>query len=664
MAYVALYRRWRPQDFEGLIGQTAVKTALINALDSGKTAHAYLFTGPRGTGKTSTARILARALNCEKGPTSKPCGECESCRRIAAGTSLDVLEIDAASNRGIEEIKNLREQLAFVPAESRYKIYIIDEVHMLTKEAFNAFLKTLEEPPRHVIFILATTDPHKIPPTIHSRCQRFDFRRVTVDAITEHLAHVAAASGIKADTEALKLIAINADGGVRDALTLLDQCSVVSSGITTATVREILGIADDEAMRGLVTAIGSHDVTAALELLWHLLAQGKNEKQLLVDLAEYYRAMLLYKVAPSFEEIYLTDSKENLAKLAALFSEERIMAAQERLHQGSDALKTSLRQRITLELCLIDLCREEGSTLAALAARIDALEKRLEAQSVPTFAFKNTAGPVAKAPRDPRQKNTATSSAVAPAATDPRMQVPPSEKKQVPLDLTKNTTATRGSTTPNLNSGKEKAPARPAQVFVPASGTEDKARLEALWQKTLELMKTDGKNMMVSLVKDTTRIYDFANGVLRIAFQQEFASTRFNKQDYNSAFKAYFQKVSRLALTSLVGLGPDEIAQIAATAPAEQSAGSPAVVATTLANDAQASVAPKATVPDIKGAKAFPAYATYTQVETAKPRALNAAAVPAVLLKAQKILGGTIERVPSGEKLEAEPASAAISGDR
>lgn len=190
MAYVALYRRWRPQDFDALVGQQPVKTALSNALSSGRIAHAYLFSGPRGTGKTSTARILAKALNCEKGPTPHPCGHCLNCERIAAGTSMDVFEIDAASNRGIEEIKSLREQLAFAPVNGRYKIYIIDEVHMLTTEAFNALLKTLEEPPAHVIFILATTDPHRIPATIHSRCQRFDFRRVTVDEIAEHLALV------------------------------------------------------------------------------------------------------------------------------------------------------------------------------------------------------------------------------------------------------------------------------------------------------------------------------------------------------------------------------------------------------------------------------------------------------------------------------------------
>ncbi|MBR5582397.1 MAG: DNA polymerase III subunit gamma/tau, partial [Phascolarctobacterium sp.] len=300
MAYVTLYRRWRPQDFDTLVGQQAVKTALSNALASGRIAHAYLFAGPRGTGKTSTARILAKALNCDKGPTAHPCGECVNCERITAGTSMDVFEIDAASNRGIEEIKTLREQLAFAPVNGRYKVYIIDEVHMLTTEAFNALLKTLEEPPAHVIFILATTDPHKIPATIHSRCQRFDFRRVTVEEITDHLAMIAERSGINADREALRLIAIQSEGGMRDALSLLDQCGVMGEQVTATTVREVLGIVGRETLRELVQAIGKQDLSATLEKLNFLLEQGKDVRQVLTELAEYLRALLLYKAAPSY----------------------------------------------------------------------------------------------------------------------------------------------------------------------------------------------------------------------------------------------------------------------------------------------------------------------------------------------------------------------------
>ena len=386
MAYVALYRQWRPQNFDTLVGQQPVKQALTNALTSGRIAHAYLFAGPRGTGKTSTARILAKALNCEQGPTPNPCGKCDNCRRIAEGSSMDVFEIDAASNRGIDEIKTLRDQLAFTPVDCRYKVYIIDEVHMLTTEAFNALLKTLEEPPSHVIFILATTDPHKIPATIHSRCQRFDFRRVTVDEIVQHLAMVAQGSGLEAEEEALRLIAIQSEGGMRDALSLLDQCGVMAKKITAATVREVLGIVGREALRELVAAIGKQDVPAALAQLSALLEQGKDVRQILTELVEYLRALLLFKAVPQYNEVYLTDTVESLSELAALYSTDRIMASEERLHAALVELRGTMRQRITAELCLLDLCRREGSALASLTARVESLERQLAAgASAPAY---------------------------------------------------------------------------------------------------------------------------------------------------------------------------------------------------------------------------------------------------------------------------------------
>ena len=238
MEYVALYRKWRPKGFSELVGQEHVSRTLAQAVVGGRVGHAYLFSGPRGTGKTSTAKILAKALNCEKGPTAEPCNACESCRRISDGTSMDVMEIDAASNRGIDEIRELRETVKFAPTTGRYRVYIIDEVHMLTSEAFNALLKTLEEPPPQVVFILATTELQKVPATIQSRCQRYDFKRIAAKDIEARLQEVTEASGVAADGAALALVAREADGGLRDALSTLDQCiSLAEDRVTEPLVR-------------------------------------------------------------------------------------------------------------------------------------------------------------------------------------------------------------------------------------------------------------------------------------------------------------------------------------------------------------------------------------------------------------------------------------------
>ncbi len=532
MAYVALYRRWRPQDFETLVGQPAVKTALCNALSSGRLAHAYLFAGPRGTGKTSTARILARALNCEQGPAAKPCGHCVNCERIAAGTSMDVLEIDAASNRGIDEIKALREQLAFTPVSGRYKIYIIDEVHMLTTEAFNALLKTLEEPPAHVIFILATTDPQKIPATIHSRCQRFDFRRVTVDEIAAHLGMVAAQSGIEASAEALRLIAIQADGGLRDALSLLDQCSVMGRQVTADTVREVLGFVGREAVRALVRHIGRQDLPAALDALRTLLEQGRDASRILAELAEYLRAVLLYREAPAYEEIYLTDTAEELAQTAPLFNRDRLMAAAERLHAAVGELRRSARPRITAELCLFDLCRAEGSTLAALAARVEQLEKMLGGRAEAVAAeHAATSAPAASAPQE---KPPAPATGMAAKTTRPRPAA-----AGVP---------TEPASPPERAAGAASAaPLRPQAVnsqAEPATQGGTLADAARYWQQALEILNGEKKIAMVSCAKNG-KVVSFANGLLKVAFSAKFQCDRMNKPDYGKVFEEALLRAAR-----------------------------------------------------------------------------------------------------------------------
>lgn len=543
MAYVALYRQWRPQDFNALVGQKAVKTTLKNALASGKIAHAYLFSGPRGTGKTSMARILAKALNCEQGPTAEPCGQCSNCQRIVQGTSLDVIEIDAASNTSVDNIRDLREQVAFTPAESRYKVYIIDEVHMLSTGAFNALLKTLEEPPAHAVFILATTDPQKVPATIQSRCQRFEFRRVTVDEIAEHLAMVAAGSGIEADADALRLIAIQAEGGMRDALSLLDQCGVMAKRVTVATVREVLGIVGREALHELTGAIGRRQLPQALATLNLLLEQGKDVKQVLTELIEYLRALVLYLAVPDYEEIYLTDTKEALAELAPLFGRDRLLAAEERLHSAIQELRGSMRPRITAELCLLDLCRVEGSTLAALSARIEQLERQLAGGVMPGYqqAPVNAQPAPAVAVQQPAAQEDLVQQPIvqqAPASTNAQAAKPAPAKKP----------AVKAQPQPAADTLAAAVSAAPKPKSARVQQTEeyagDFAAGEDFWKQALEIMKAEKKNSMVSCAKNG-RVFSFANNILQVAFKAPFLADRMNKDDYRGAFEEVLLRLAR-----------------------------------------------------------------------------------------------------------------------
>ena len=543
MAYVALYRQWRPQDFDALVGQKAVKTTLKNALASGKIAHAYLFSGPRGTGKTSMARILAKALNCVQGPTAEPCGQCGNCQRIVQGTSLDVIEIDAASNTSVDNIRDLREQVAFTPAESRYKVYIIDEVHMLSTGAFNALLKTLEEPPAHAVFILATTDPQKVPATIQSRCQRFEFRRVTVDEIAEHLAMVAAGSGIEADSDALRLIAIQAEGGMRDALSLLDQCGVMAKRVTVATVREVLGIVGREALHELTEAIGRRQLPQALATLNLLLEQGKDVKQVLTELIEYLRALVLYLAVPDYEEIYLTDTKEALAELAPLFGRDRLLAAEERLHSAIQELRGSMRPRITAELCLLDLCRVEGSTLAALSARIEQLERQLAGGVMPVYQQ----APInaQPAPAVAVQQQAAQEELVQQPIAQ---QAPASANAQVEKAAPAKKPAVKAQSQPAADTLAAAVNAAPKPKSARVQQTEeyagDFAAGEDFWKQALEIMKAEKKNSMVSCAKNG-RVFSFANNILQVAFKAPFLADRMNKDDYRKAFEEVLLRLAR-----------------------------------------------------------------------------------------------------------------------
>ena len=429
MAYVALYRRWRPESFADLVGQEHISRTLSRAVTSGQTSHAYLFTGPRGTGKTSTAKILARALNCAEGPTLTPCGVCDSCRSISDGSSMDVFEIDAASNRGIDEIRDLRESVKFAPTEGHYKIYIIDEVHMLTTEAFNALLKTLEEPPERVIFILATTEPHKVPATIQSRCQRYDFHRITVTEIRDRLIYVCKESDIAAEEDALGIIAAQADGGMRDALSILDQCMALAEGTLTAErVQEALGLVGRAWIRRMAGEIAARDAAALIAQLSELLQSGRELKQVLAELAQHFRRLMIVGVGGtvSAAELCAGDAEE-LRMDAAQFTQEEIMTILRRLNETMQELRTSPQPRIAVETLLIGLCHTEGAApsgestapptggadaarIARLEAQVEELAARLAAGGTPVSASASATASAAPSLRPRAAKADGTAS--------------------------------------------------------------------------------------------------------------------------------------------------------------------------------------------------------------------------------------------------------------
>ncbi|MBY0229191.1 MAG: DNA polymerase III subunit gamma/tau [Gemmataceae bacterium] len=373
--YTVLARRYRPQTFHDLIGLEPVARALANAITSSRVAHAYLFTGARGVGKTSTARILAKCLNCEKGPTPAPCGKCPLCVSITSGDDVDVVEMDAASNRGIDEIRDIRSNVQYRPSRGRFKIYIIDEVHMLTKEAFNALLKTLEEPPPHVKFIFATTDANKLPITILSRCQRFDFAGIALPRIVEQLKAIVASEGLKADDDALELVARRAGGSMRDAQSLLDQLlAFASDKLTADQVHHLLGTAGDDRILGLADCVVARDAAKALDLLAEASATGLQLGELLDQLISYWRDLMVVNVSGSAKGQELSvppRCHEMLEKHARALSLDAILAGLDILNSAKARLRGSGHARTLAEMALVRLARlADLVSLSQLAATV------------------------------------------------------------------------------------------------------------------------------------------------------------------------------------------------------------------------------------------------------------------------------------------------------
>lgn len=467
--YVPLYRKYRPQTLDKLVGQEHVKKTLTSAIELGKIAHAFLFTGPRGTGKTSTARILAKSLNCKNGPTIHPCGECESCRDITNSIPIDVIEIDAASNRKVEDTQSILEKIQYVPVNGRYKIYIIDEVHMLTNHAFNALLKTLEEPPENVIFILATTEVHKVLDTIKSRCQRFDFRRITTDDIVKHLRYISDEEKINISDDALFTIAKNSAGGMRDSISLLDQLSLlgVSKQVTSEDVNAILGRISFDILHKLSGKIISSSPNEAIEILNDIYNAGNEPLQILTNLSEYFKNLLIAKncrkeLLPELTGLNEAQIEE-LSKQKDLLETQQIVFLLERITYYIKEVKQASNQHLWLEVGMIDLANmTENTTLMDLQNRVKALETSGVAVSAQPQRVSL-----------PQQQQTVTRPAPVP---------PPAESARKPVQ----------------EAPKPQTTAEPVEEF-PMSRKPDGNDIHTLWQTLLMNIKSPATKALLNL---------------------------------------------------------------------------------------------------------------------------------------------------------------------
>ncbi len=563
----ALYRKYRPQIFEDVVGQEHIERTIKNAIEQDKVSHAYLFTGPRGTGKTTTARLVAKALLCEKGPTPEPDGTCDDCTMIANGEHPDVYELDAASRTGVE---NVREEIIgrvqFAPTRGRYKVYIIDEVHMLSTAAFNALLKTLEEPPSHVVFILATTDPQKVPETIHSRCQRFDFRRISAESIVSRLGAICVAEDVEFEGEALDLIAHRAEGGMRNALTSLEQLIAFGEGKVTLEVAErLLGSIDTNDLAEIVRAIGTRDVAGCFRWTAEYVETGADLAQFARDLAEHVRNLYVMSLTDADVALEVGDAeRRELAGELPLFGPDRLARLLGVLGDLSAELKTSTNPRLSFEIALTRMVRPDSElTLEALAERVEALESGHSAVAHVTSAA--PAAPVTPDDGAARPAEAAVpSQAAQPAPSAPAGSASAGEARvsasrnvpaPVPTEDARSATASSlaaacssdapaASSAAPLSSGSGKASDQLA------ASLRNPAALQRMWQTALAALKKN-KAAYGVLFLNTKAVYDEARSLLVIEFPAEnaFAFKAVQKPDVQEAVSSALAQATGEALS-------------------------------------------------------------------------------------------------------------------
>ena len=558
----ALYRKYRPQIFEDVVGQEQIERTIKNAIEQDKVSHAYLFCGPRGTGKTTTARLLAKALLCEKGPTPDPDGTCEDCQMIAEGVHPDVYELDAASRTGVENVREeIINRVQFAPTRGRYKVYIIDEVHMLSIAAFNALLKTLEEPPDHVVFILATTDPQKVPETIHSRCQRFDFRRISNESIVSRLGAVCVAEGVEFEGDALDLIAHHAGGGMRNALTSLEQTIAFGEGkVTLAVAERMLGGVDSGDLANIVQALGKRDAAACFNWVAEFVESGSDLAQFARELAQHVRNLYVMSLAGTDVALDVSASeRRQLADELPLFGTDRLARMLQVLGDVMAELKTSTNPRLSFEIGCTRMVRPEGDlTLAALAERVEALERSgvAVAASPAAAAHATPAAPVsAPAPAAPAPAAAAPAAApaapapvAAPAAAPQAAPRPAAPERPAPAPAAAPAAPVAPAAPAPVPAAPAPAPsapaAAPASAAAAAGGAnpqlaatmENPAALQRMWQAALAELKRK-KAAYGVLFLGTKAVWNAQTGMLAIEFPKEnaFAFKAVQKPDVQTA---------------------------------------------------------------------------------------------------------------------------------